>query len=53
LNDNSKQVLDGSAGGVFMFLSADQGRKLIEVISLNEEQYYLPESTQRERGIHV
>jgi hypothetical protein len=27
LNDDSKQVLDGSVGGVFMFISADQGRE--------------------------
>jgi hypothetical protein len=27
LNDDSKQVFDGSVGGVFMFISADQGRE--------------------------
>lgn len=53
LNDDSKQVIDGSAGVVFMCLPVDRGRELIEAISLNEEQYYLSEATQSERVIHV
>ena len=52
LNSEYRQKLDRSVQGVFMNLTVEEGKSLIEAITLNEEQYYNEPPKVKERGIH-